>query len=68
MSITLTVNGESKSVDDETTLASLVDGLGLAIDSLVALVNEEVVERTQFADTALSEGDQVELVTFLPGG
>jgi len=68
MSITLTVNGESKSVDGGTTLASLVEELGRTIDSLVALVNEEVVERTQFADTALSEGDQVELVTFLPGG
>jgi len=68
MSITLTVNGESKSVDGGTTLASLVEELGLTIDSLVALVNEEVVERVQFADTALSEGDQVELVTFLPGG
>jgi thiamine biosynthesis protein ThiS len=68
MSITLTVNGENKSVDNGTTLASLVEELGLTIDSLVALVNEEVVERTQFADTALSEGDQVELVTFLPGG
>lgn len=68
MAMNVTVNGESREVEEGTTLASLVESLELKTERLVALVNDDVVERSRFSETPLSEGDVVELVTFLPGG
>ncbi|NLN91992.1 MAG: sulfur carrier protein ThiS [Candidatus Hydrogenedens sp.] len=66
--MTLTVNGESREFEEGTTLATLVESLELKAERLVALVNEDIVERSRFSETPLSDGDTVELVTFLPGG
>ena len=68
MSITLTVNGESREFEEGTTLATLVESLELKAERLVALVNEDIVERSRYSETPLADGDTVELVTFLPGG
>jgi sulfur carrier protein len=68
MSMRLVVNGEAMTVEEGISLAGLVEHLALKIESLVALVNDDVVERVKFSETLLSDGDQVELVTFLPGG
>jgi sulfur carrier protein len=60
----ITLNGESRQVDDSTTLADLVSALGQQPQSLATAVNGEFVPRGVRATVQLREGDAV--FTFQP--
>jgi sulfur carrier protein len=62
------VNGEPRELAEATTVAQLL--VSLKIDpALVAVeLNEEVVRRARHPQVRLSEGDRVEIVTFVGGG
>lgn len=62
------VNGESREIPTGTTVAGLIQQLGLADRRVAVERNREVVPRAQHADTALADGDHLELVTFVGGG
>ena len=67
----LEVNGQTKEYADGVfpdTLTSLIESLGLDAGMVVAEVNGEIVNRSGFADQALSSGDKIELVRFVGGG
>jgi sulfur carrier protein len=66
--IHVVVNGEAHEIPAGTTVAELVGRLGLADRRVAVERNREVVPRALHADTALAEGDQLELVTFVGGG
>ena len=62
------VNGETRDVADGTTVRELLVTLGLG-ETLVAVErNEEIVRRADHGQTALEEGDRVEVVHFVGGG
>lgn len=62
------VNGEARTVDEGETIAALITGLGLNTGPVVVQRNDEIVERTRFAEVTLAEGDQIELVRLVGGG
>ena len=62
------LNGETKDVDDGTTLLSLVEQLSLAPERLAVELNQEVVRRAEWPEVKLSDGDRVEIVHFVGGG
>lgn len=62
------VNGERREVAAETTVAGLLEMLGLGAEATVVQLNTGIVDRTRFADTPISEGDALELVRFVGGG
>ena len=64
----LTVNGESHDLPDGTTVAGLIEKLGLKGRAVAVEVNKDVVPRKQHATAPLHEGDHVELVTLVGGG
>jgi sulfur carrier protein len=66
-SIAITVNGEGRSVAAGTTVAALIDALGLA-GRVAVERNREVVPRAHHATTVLGDGDRLEIVTFVGGG
>ena len=66
-SVTLTINGESKSVT-ATTLAALITELGMKSDRVAVELNREIVSRAQWEQTALHDGDKLEIVHFVGGG
>jgi len=66
--MTLTVNGESKSVADGLTLAQLVRELGLERNPIAIELNRQVVPRDRHGETRLSDGDRLEIVTLVGGG
>jgi sulfur carrier protein len=68
MSVTISVNGERREIAPGTALDSLVRTLTAAPSGVAAAVNETVVPRTQWATTALAEGDRVEVLTAVQGG
>ncbi len=64
----ITVNGEPRTIDDGSTVADLVRTLGLVPERVAVEVNEELVRRATYADSPLTDGDRVEIVTLVGGG
>ena len=67
-SIDVVINGKSRSLKVGTTVAVLVDELGLGDRRVAVERNREVVPRAHHATTVLADGDRVEVVTFVGGG
>jgi thiamine biosynthesis protein ThiS len=63
----LTVNGEERSVE-AAHLAALVTSLGLDVRKVAVERNLEIVPRSLYAQTALADGDRIEIVQFVGGG
>ncbi len=51
-----------------TTLAELLDRLGIDTATVVAEIDGQIIERRDFAQTKLHKGQSIELVRFVPGG
>jgi thiamine biosynthesis protein ThiS len=66
--IALTVNGEPRQLAAPATVAALLVAIGLDLRKVAVELNEEIVSRTRYADTALATGDQLEIVHFIGGG
>jgi thiamine biosynthesis protein ThiS len=64
----LVINGEAKEFAGISTLDSLVEQLGLQSDRLAIELNRDIVPRSNWGQTALQEGDQLEIVHFVGGG
>jgi len=62
------VNGEAREVADQLTLQELVAELSLTPERVAIELNLKVVRRALWAETALSEGDRLEIVHFVGGG
>lgn len=64
------VNGEPREVEDGTTIAALVETLGVSPGArgVAVALEAEVVPRGEWAGRVLREGAQVEVVTAIQGG
>jgi thiamine biosynthesis protein ThiS len=62
------LNGESKEIEEGTTLPSLVEGLSLVPERIAVELNGEVVRRADWPRVTLKEDDRVEVVHFVGGG
>ena len=61
------VNGDGREISAGQTIAALVADYNLTPDKVAVELNRRLV-RTERYDTALKEGDEVEIVTFVGGG
>ncbi|MFT3685143.1 MAG: sulfur carrier protein ThiS [Phycisphaerales bacterium] len=66
--MTVTVNGEKRSIPDGATVASLLTELGLSALPAAVEVNKRLVPKRQHGERSLAEGDVVEVVTLVGGG
>lgn len=64
----LTINGEARDVTGAADLAALVTGLGLDPRKVAIERNLEIVPRSLYGQTALADGDRIEIVHFIGGG
>ncbi len=64
----LVINGEERGFTEITSLASLVAALGLDPGKVAVERNLEIVPRSIYAETALADGDRIEIVHFIGGG
>jgi len=67
-SLTVTLNGESKTFTDVRTIADLLARLELNPKFLAVEQNRELIPRTIHAETNVNEGDEIEIVTLVGGG
>ena len=71
MALTVILNGQARSFEnlgEAASLEELVGELGLKADRVAVEHNGEIVARTDWAQTALREGDRLEVVHFVGGG
>ncbi|MFG1607360.1 sulfur carrier protein ThiS [Actinoplanes sp. NPDC049265] len=66
--MTILVNGDQATFPPDATVASLVAGLTRAERGVAVALNGEVVPRSEWAGTGLSDGDRVEVLTAAQGG
>ena len=64
----LQINGEEREFESPTTLAALVEGLGMKAGRVAVELNRNIVPRERWAETELSDGDRLEIVHFVGGG
>lgn len=62
------VNGEKKVVPAGTTLQALLNELSIAPQGIAVEVNREIVPKRLHGETALREGDAIEIVRMVGGG
>ncbi|MCW5574700.1 MAG: sulfur carrier protein ThiS [Burkholderiales bacterium] len=66
--ISVTINGEPRTLDRALTCAELVGELGLAGKRIAMERNGEIVPRSQYGLCALRNGDRLEIVAAVGGG
>jgi thiazole synthase len=66
--VTMTVNGEPRSLPHPLTVADLLRALGKDGKPVAVEVNQTVVPRVRHAEHNLNNGDRVEIVTLVSGG
>ena len=66
--LTVTINGERRRLPGPATAQSRLEHLGLDPRGVVVELNEEIVRRPQLGDTAIDDGDRIEVVHFVGGG
>lgn len=67
----LQINGEQRNFANTPipfTLSALVESLGMKADRIAVELNREIVPRDLWTNTALNEGDRLEIVHFVGGG
>jgi thiazole synthase/sulfur carrier protein len=64
----LIINGESARFDYSLTVRELVTALGLEPRKLAIELNRQIVPKSAYGDTGLSNGDTIEIVHFVGGG
>jgi sulfur carrier protein len=65
------INGKEQSFAEgkmPATIADLLRHLGVDATTVVAELEGQIIERAKFSDTTLRDGQNVELIRFVPGG
>jgi sulfur carrier protein len=65
---TVQVNGGARELASGTTLDAVVASVSGAGTGIAVALNDDVVPRTQWAQTVLGEHDRVEILTAVQGG
>lgn len=69
--ITLKINGKEKNFEPDTapkTLSELIKQMELAEETVVAEIDGQIIERTNFATTEIRPENNIELIRFVGGG
>ena len=66
--IEISVNGAARRFEPEIDIAALLEQLQLAGKRVAVERNGEIVPRSRFAQTALADGDRLEIVVAVGGG
>ena len=64
----LTINGEAREVEDARDVAGLIARLQLDARKVAVERNLEIVPRSLYGQTPLTDGDRIEIVHFIGGG
>lgn len=66
--IRIVLNGEPHELSSPTSVLGLLEGLALDSGRVAVEINRRILTRAEFEAVEVSEGDEVEVVTFVGGG
>ena len=66
--MTVRLNGDQRECQEGTTIADLVEELGLRKKRIAVEVNQDIISRDEYVRHGLQHGDEVEIVHFVGGG
>ncbi len=66
--MTATINGETRTVRDGSTVAELLAELELGTEGIAVAVGGHVVRRATYTEVALRDGDAIEIIRAVAGG
>jgi thiamine biosynthesis protein ThiS len=66
--ITVSINGAARQLPDPTSVAALIEEMGLAGKRIALERNGEIVPRSSFPAQQLADGDKLEVVIAVGGG
>lgn len=64
----ITINGEMRRLEGPLTLSALLETLEIEPRKIAIERNLEIVPKSLYGETALSDGDRIEIVQFVGGG
>lgn len=64
----ITINGEEKRFEEPLNVDGLLKALALEPRKIAVERNLEIVPKSLYAETALADGDRIEIVQFVGGG
>jgi thiamine biosynthesis protein ThiS len=64
----LVINGETREFEGVSSVAGLVESLGMKAGRVAVELNRAIVPREGWAETTLREGDRLEIVHLVGGG
>jgi thiamine biosynthesis protein ThiS len=67
-SLRVYINGESREIQGNPSLAELIDQLDLPVARIAVELNREVVRRSEWGNRTLHDEDRIEIVHFVGGG
>ncbi|MGE3153782.1 MAG: sulfur carrier protein ThiS [Nitrospiraceae bacterium] len=62
------VNGQTRETTSGTTVADLLRELNITGERVAVEVNLDILDRRQFDQRCLSDGDRIEIISFIGGG
>src|SRR6478736_7171327 len=68
MALQITLNGETRRLDEAQNVRGLLESLGLDPAKIAVERNLEIVPRSTYGEVALADGDRLEIVHFIGGG
>ncbi len=66
--ITVNINGTARQLSDSTSVAALIEEMGMTGKRIALERNGEIVPRSLFAAQQLADGDKLEIVVAVGGG
>lgn len=66
--IRLFVNGETRELDKDATVASLLEKLETSPERVAIELNLRILDKLDYARTVLKDGDRLEIISFVGGG
>ena len=66
--MTLTINGESRSIPVVSNLLELIRHLEIGEERIAVELNRNIIRRKDWPGTPVHDGDRVEIVQFVGGG
>ena len=68
MSINVTINGKSYSLDHDTLVSVLLQELHISPETVIISINRRVVDQDKLEDILVKDGDELELLQIVGGG
>ena len=66
--ITIKLNGKNETLEDKINVANFLEQKSIKQQSVVVMINEDIIKKDKFETTLIKNGDEVEILRFVSGG